>query len=456
MNTWGSVEKGSLVVRGGSWNNDNNNNFRCAYRNNNNPENRNNNYGFRVASTLQCQSSGCQGSRGRACKVQTGSWLRRRISKRGGAAGSRPLRTSPRPTPIEHAMKRQGNLFARICSFDNLLRAARLARRNKRFKPEPMRFQMQLEPNLFELQAELVAGTYCPGAYRAFRIRDPKPRLISAAPFRDRVVHHALCQVIEPIFDRRFIFDSYANRLGKGTHAALDRCTRYCRSARYVLKCDVQKYFPSIDHQMLLGLLSRKIKCQPTVGLLATIIAASNPLEPVLRYYPGDELFTPVTRRHGIPIGNLTSQFFGNVMLDPLDHWLKEELRCKRYLRYMDDFLVFGDDKAELHGLRERIRVYLQDFRLSLHPRKCVVVRTADGVPFLGWQVFPDHRRLRRPTGVRFQRRLRQLQQQYQNGEIEFEKVRQSLASWVGHLKHGDTHGLRRSLLESIVWKGPA
>jgi RNA-directed DNA polymerase len=362
----------------------------------------------------------------------------------------------PIPTLEGHRVQRQGHLFSQISGFSNLLAAAKRAYRGKRKRAEPAHFHFHLETHLLQLQQELLAGTYRPGAYHAFRIREPKPRLISAAPYRDRVVHHAVCRIIEPIFERTFIFDSYATRVGKGTHRALDRCTYFCRRYRYVLKCDIEKYFPSMDHAILLTRLARKIKCADTLRLLHLILTSSNPQEPIIRYFPGDDLLTPVLRRQGIPIGNLTSQFFGNVMLDPLDHWVKETLRCKGYLRYMDDFLVFGNDKAELHALLEQIRVFLQDYRLTLHPRKCMVMRVADGVPFLGWQVFADHRRIRRPTGVRFQRRLRALQALYRSGDIGLAEIQPSIASWLGHLKHGDTLHLRRKLLGHTVFQRDA
>jgi hypothetical protein len=353
-------------------------------------------------------------------------------------------------------MKRVNGLFEKITAFENLLWAALAAYRGKRFRRDPAAFHHNLEANLFKLQAELESGQYQPGAYRSFYIHDPKRRLISAAPYCDRVVHHAVCQGIEPIFDRAFIFDSYANRLGKGTHRALDRASEFCRQARYALKCDVEKFFPSIDHGILLKLLQRKIKCARTLRLLEQIIAASNPQEEVWRYFPEDDLFTPHERRRGIPIGNLTSQFFGNVMLDPLDHHVKEALCWPRYLRFADDFLVFGNDKPALHDLLARLRCFLARFRLSLHPHKCVICRVADGVPFCGWQLFVDHRRLRRSTGVRFQRKLRALQLGYGNGEADWAKVKASLASWIGHLKHGDTYGLRRKLLADCVFSAPA
>ena len=344
-------------------------------------------------------------------------------------------------------MKRYGNLYPTICSFENLLEAAYRARRGKRYRPDVASFHFDLEKNLFRLREELRSQTYQAGPYRAFQIRDPKPRLISAAPYRDRIVHHALCQVIEPIFERTFIADSYANRVGKGTHLALDRCTFFTRRFRYALKCDIEKYFPSTDHEILLALLARKIKCRETRWLIAVILANSNPQEPVLRYFPGDDLFTPGERRRGLPIGNLTSQFFANVYLNGFDHFMKESLHCVPYIRFADDFLVFSDDRRYLHSLVPALQEYLNGLRLRIHPRKCQVVPTRTGVEFLGWHVFADHRRVRRATGVRFQRRLRALQAAYWGGEVELPEVRASVMSWIGHLKHGDTWGLRKKLL---------
>ena len=288
-------------------------------------------------------------------------------------------------------MKRHGNLFEKIASFENLLSAERTAYRGKRRRPVSARFHYDLEPNLFMLHAELHEDTYQPGPYRAFWIHDPKRRLISAAPYRDRVVHHAICRVVEPIFDRAMIFDSYANRLGKGTHKALDRATQFCRRWPYVLKCDVEKFFPSIDHEILVDLVARKIKCRRTLDLIGKIVRASNPQEPVIRYFPGDDLFTPHERRRGLPIGNLTSQFLANVMLDPLDHFVKEGLRWPAYLRFADDFLLFGDDKRALAETLCLLRRFLEPYRLRLHPRKCVILPVRTGVPFLGWRLYPDH-----------------------------------------------------------------
>src|SRR5262249_2317865 len=236
-------------------------------------------------------------------------------------------------------MKRYGYLWEGMIAFENLLRAAEASRRGKRFRPAAARFFFHLERELTGLHEELASKTYQPGPYRTFTIYEGKTRQISAAPFRDRVVHHALTGVVEPIFERSFIFDSYACRKGKGTHAAVDRCQQFARRCRYVLKADVRKYFPSMDHGILKGLVARKIKDPHGLWLVGTIIDHSNPQDPVLMWFPGDDLFTPTELRRGLPLGNQTSQFFANVYLDPLDHFVTEHLGLS-YVRYVDDFLV--------------------------------------------------------------------------------------------------------------------
>ena len=344
-------------------------------------------------------------------------------------------------------MKRIGGLYSSIYAFSNLQSAALRARKGKRHRPDVVAFHFDLETNLLRLRDELQGGLYTPGAYRTFRITDPKPRLISAAPYRDRVVHHALCNVIEPLFDRTFIYDSYANRTEKGTHRALDRCTEFARRYQFVLKCDITGYFPSVDHDLLKSCIAKTIKCPETLNLITVILDSSEPSDPNPRYFQGDNLFTPHERRSGIPIGNLTSQLFGNVYLNDFDHWMKEVIRAKGYLRFVDDFLIFSEDSRWLHDLLPRIQTYMASLRVRLHARKCQIVPVKCGVEFLGWQVFPDHRRLRRSTGVRFQRKLRALAEGYSIGEISHTEVEASVMSWLGHLKHGDTWGLRTSLL---------
>jgi retron-type reverse transcriptase len=245
---------------------------------------------------------------------------------------------------------RVGNTWEKIVSFENLLAAARLAQKGKRYRPNVLSFNADREKNLIELQAELKEQAYRPGQYRSFRITDPKPRLISAAPYRDRVVHHALCRVIVPPIDRTFIHDSYANRTGSGTHRALKRFAQFARTSRYILQCDICKYFPSIDREILKNILHRKLKCPRTLKLIDLIIDSGNLQDPVYDYYPGDDLLTPLQRPKGLPIGNLTSQFFANVYLDGFDHYIKEKLKIRKYLRYVDDFV--RHEARDVHGAR--------------------------------------------------------------------------------------------------------
>jgi retron-type reverse transcriptase len=353
-------------------------------------------------------------------------------------------------------MKRVGHLWDRLVGFENLLRAAETACKGKRFRPDVARFHFGLERELWRLHEELRTRTYRPGPYRTFVLCEPKPRQISAAPYRDRVVHHALTQVLEPIFERSFLPDSYACRKGKGTHAAVDRCQHFARRFRYVFKADVRKFFPSLDHQVLQGLLARKIKDRDVLGLAGLIIDHSNPQEEVPLWFAGDDLFTPHERRRGLPIGNQTSQFFANVFLDPLDHFVKDRLGAGGYVRYCDDFLVFADDKAFLAGVRRQVAELLAGLRLRLHPTKNVVFPSRAGIPFLGYRVFPTHRLLAKANVWRFRRRLRRMQGQYARKEIAAAEVLQRVTSWIGHAGQADTYLLRERLFQEHPFRRTA
>jgi retron-type reverse transcriptase len=267
-------------------------------------------------------------------------------------------------------MKRYGYLWPEITAYENLWAAAKKAQKGKRFRDNVLAFNYNLEKELLLLQNELKFQTYSPGAYKTFHVREPKPRLISAAPYRDRVVHHALCNIIIPIFERTFIADSYANRVGFGNHRALKRFTQHLRSSQYVLQCDICKYFPSIDHGILKDIIRRKIRCPETLWLIDTLIDWSNEQETCIEYFPGDNLLTPLSRRRGLPIGNLTSQFFANIYLNGLDHFVNEKLKIGKYLRYVDDFALFSDNHSMLTEARLAIEDYLATLRLKIHPVK--------------------------------------------------------------------------------------
>jgi len=339
------------------------------------------------------------------------------------------------------------NLFEELTSFKNLLLAAGKSQKGKRMKPNTAKFSFFLEKELLRLQQELLSQTYRPGAYRNFFVYEPKPRLISAAPYRDRVVHHAFCNIVEPIFDKTFIFDSYACRIDKGTHIALDRAQRFLRANKYVLQCDIQKYFPSINHDILLSILLRKIKDEKALWLAKLIIDSS----PLLNE-PTDQRINELTN-HGIPIGNLTSQFFANLYLNELDYFVKFDLRERYYIRYMDDFLLFGNDKEHLNKRKLDIAQFLEGcLKLKLHPKKSVIFPVRLGVGFLGFRIFRDYRRLKKENVKRFIKRMKNLQKLLSQGLISINEVSNSLRCWVAHASYGNTYNLRKKILAKIVF----
>jgi RNA-directed DNA polymerase len=350
-----------------------------------------------------------------------------------------------------------GNLYDQVCTWENLWLAWHKAARGKRGREPAAGFEYRLEDNLLQLQEELLNKTYRPGPYYSFYIHDPKRRLISAAPFRDRVVHHALCNVIEPLFERRFIADSYANRVGKGTHRALDRCQEFACRYRYVLQCDVRRFFPSVDHATLRTILGRVIADQDVLWLVDRILDSGVGVlsrEYNMTWFPGDDLFA-VNRPRGLPIGNLTSQFWANCFLNPFDHFVKRELRCQGYLRYVDDFLLFADDKLTLWAWREAVIERLARLRLTLHERPTRPRPVTEGIPFLGFVVFPTGRRLKRRKGIAYRRRFKRLLASYAAGEVSLERVTASVRGWVNHARYGDTRGLRRALFADLLVPAP-
>lgn len=351
-------------------------------------------------------------------------------------------------------MKTAKKLYGQITSFGNLLLASRKARKGKRFKKSAARFEEQLENELLLLQKELIAKTYQPGNYKSFFIFEPKKRMISAAPYRDRVVHHALCNIIEPVFEKSFIFDSYANRKNKGTHRAILRYQHFARKYKYVLKADIKKYFPSIDFEILKKVIRRKISCSDTLRLIDMIIDNSNSQEPVFDVFPGDDLFTPLERKKGIPIGNLTSQIFANIYLNPFDHYIKETLGCKAYIRYVDDFVIFGNDKNELWQVLSQCRTFLAQFRLVLHPKKSEIFPTHDGVGFLGHRVFPDFRLLKKQNLKRFKRRFRKNWMIYKEGIMSEKDFIVRFNSWQGHACFAKTWKLRSTIVRFLTNQG--
>jgi len=343
-------------------------------------------------------------------------------------------------------------MFEKLTSWNNLLLAWQKASKGKRGHGNVAAFEHHMEDHLLDLQAELQTRTYQPGAYASFYIHEPKRRLISAAPFRDRVVHHALCNLIEPIFERSFIFDSYANRIGKGTHRALNRAQEFSRRYPYVLQCDIRQFFPSIDHELLRATLGQKISDPAVLWLCDQILASGSGVlaeEYEMNWFDGDTLFS-AARPRGLPIGNLTSQFWANVFLNPFDHFVKRKLGCAAYLRFVDDTLLFARDKQTLWDWLREIKLRMGHMRLTIHPN-AAPHPVSEGFTFLGFQVFPQQRRLKRSKGIYYQRKLCALLNDYAEQRISLDQLSASVQGWTNHVRFGNTIGLRKSIFGKTI-----
>lgn len=331
--------------------------------------------------------------------------------------------------------KRIGFLWEELTSWHNLYCAYRKACKHKKSKAETAEWMFNCERLLLELQAELREKRYKPQAYRYFMIKVPKERLISVAAFRDRVVHHALVNVIEAHFEKTFICDSYATRKEKGLHLAVKAAQSYARTNQWFFKLDIAKYFASIDHEILLGLIKRKIKDPHVIKLCETILDNQN-------------LSMGCSQGTGLPVGNLTSQFFANIYLNQLDHFIKQVLRYKGYVRYMDDFILFADDSQRLIDDLPLIHEFLAaHLRLNIKEGAAQLNRVRQGMPFLGYRVFPRLLRIRRENLKRCLRGIYLQESAYVKGEIDSEILYQSTRSRLGFI--GFANSLR---LQKNIW----
>ncbi|MFZ2299699.1 MAG: reverse transcriptase domain-containing protein, partial [Candidatus Moraniibacteriota bacterium] len=316
--------------------------------------------------------------------------------------------------------------YHHIISLENLLEAWTEFIRGKRKRKDVEEFEFHLADNIFAIHRELSLKTYCHSNYEAFNISDPKPRNIHKARVRDRVVHRAIYRVLYPFFDRLFIADSYSCRNDKGVHKALDRFRSFAHKASHnhtrtawALKCDVRKFFASIDQNILLRILEKHISDQDILGLLSEIIGSFH-----------------TEKGKGLPLGNLTSQLLVNVYMNEFDQFMKHQTKAKYYIRYADDFVIFSDNKEQLKTILVQISAFLE-FRLGLklHPDKVFIKTVASGVDFLGWTHFPDHRVLRTVTKNRAFRNIR-----------EKEGKRETVRSYLGLMKHGNAYTLRKNI----------
>lgn len=331
-------------------------------------------------------------------------------------------------------MKRAGGLFEKVVDFKNLILAAKKAMRGKKANNASARFYFDLEKELLLLQEQLTSRNYIPKGYTTFEIREPKVRKICAANFRDRVVHHAICNVLEPIFERRQVFDSYACRSGKGSHLAVNRLQNFTRKYPYYLKCDIQKYFESIDHKILKNLLRKTIKDQKLLFLLDQIIDY-----PIPGYASGKSL----------PIGNLTSQHFANLYLGELDHFVKDFHQIKGYVRYLDDFIVLMPDKKALHLFLGEIRKFLAaKLALQLKEKVVRIAPVTEGVPYLSFRIFPETIRLQRVNLVRWRKKMREKENDFIEGRVSEESLIASQRSMLAHIAWVNSYSLRQKELE--------
>lgn len=335
------------------------------------------------------------------------------------------------------------NIWEEITSFENIFGAWNDARRRKRYYPQILKFGANVEENILGIQGELLHRTWRPSPWREFICREPKLRLIQAPTFADRVVHHALVRVINPAFERKFILDSYACRKGKGTLAAGERLTHFLRAAHmraaqqrkrvYVLKADIKSYFPSISHDILMEIIQRTIGDEGALWLINQIVRDN-----------GFDTF-------GLPIGAFTSQLFANVYLDVLDHYIKEELGARWYVRYMDDFVLVETDKPRLHEILTMIGVVLWErLRLRLNP-KTGIFPASQGTDFAGYRHWTSFRLPRKRNIKRFRRKLRRMRRLYADGRINVAFVRARVMSFLGYTKHCKAHRTAGSALSELV-----
>ncbi len=357
-------------------------------------------------------------------------------------------------------MKTYNNLYQKIYDIKNLILAYRKARKGKTKKPYVIKFEENLAYNLKKLHDELKDNTYYPKPLKTFILRDPKTRIISKSDFRDRIIHHALCNIIEPIFDNTFIYNSTANRKGKGNLFALNRLHKYIRKVSkngkikgwfnnnqikgYCLKADIKHYFQEVDHNILTNIISKKITDRNVLRLIKIILNNCNRGESQSKLQD----FTK-----GMPLGNLTSQFFANVYLNELDYFVKHKLKARYYIRYVDDFVILHSSKLELKFWMHKINKFLKiGLRLELHPNKSRIILLSRGVDFVGFRIFYYYKLIRKRNIKSIFPKINN----YKKGEISKEKMLEIFQGWNAYAKWANSLKLRREVVKKIYSKSPA
>ncbi len=349
-------------------------------------------------------------------------------------------------------MKTFNNLYFDLCSYDNLHRAFKKARKRKTLKPYVIEFEKDLKNNLLNLRLELLFHSYYPMPLKTFILRDPKTRKISRSEFRDRVVHHALCNVIEPILAKKFIHDSFANQIGKGTLAAIKRFEKFKRKISrnysllkdgrnvkgFILKADIKQFFDTVNHSILLNIIKRNIKDKRIIWLIKIIL--SN--------------YKVFIKGVGMPLGNLTSQFFANVYLNELDYFVKHKLRVRFYIRYVDDFVIMHRSREKLMDYKNKIDEFLVNkLALVLHPEKSKIFPLYKGTTFLGLKLFAYHLVIRKKNIRKFMKKLNKMDKKYNQDLISYDKIYDCLEGWFAYSKHADMYKFRNNLMAQLEKK---
>ena len=347
-------------------------------------------------------------------------------------------------------MKTYSNLYSEIYTTGNLMLAWKKAAKGKTKRDYVKEFGSNLLKNLFDLQNELKTKIYKPIPLKIFILRDPKTRKISKSDFRDRIIHHALIEVIEPIFDKTFIYDSCANRLEKGNLFAIKRFDKFKRKVSkngkliknycnknsikgYCLKADIKHYFDAVNHGILLNIIKKKITDKSVICLIEVIL----------------KNFNSKINGKGMPLGNLTSQFFANVYLNELDYFVKYKLKSKYYIRYVDDFIIMHNSKEQLETWKYEINKFLKlNLGLELHPEKSKIIPISRGIDFVGFRNFYHYRLLRKRNIRKFNIKLKEFNNKYCNKEITYDNIYDSMEGWTANAKQANTYSLRKSLLK--------
>ena len=341
-------------------------------------------------------------------------------------------------------------LWIELCSYENLELAYKKARKHKTKKEYVIEFERNLQENLSLLRIELLLHSYTPESLKTFIVRDPKTRKISKSAFRDRVVHHALCNIIEPIFEKQFIYDSYANRINKGTLKALQRFDYFKRKISvngakinnsyytnmvvgYVLKADIRHYFDAIDHEILIKAVRRTIRDENIIWLVGEILKQHC-----------------VIKGKGMPLGNLTSQFFANLYLNDFDYFVKHKLKAKYYIRYVDDFVILHNSKSLLIEYKDKIEKYLTNLKLEIHPDKSKIIPIYRGVKLLGFRIFYHRKLIKKSNFKRFKRKLCQKTIKLAVGDLNHVDFANELQGWFGYAMWADTYKLRGKIMKEI------